>query len=121
MRKFGAKFFEIRDPFSSQGRQGTSTTEIVAEERRQLEHMLEMNGYFGVLAVYTTFERCLLSTFQDMKRLKLIKDKQYHKKRYLTLDGYKDCLKQSGINLMQPPFRWNDIRKLQTFRNTIAH
>ena len=96
---------------------GITRGEIVSEERRQLEHMLEMNGYFGVLAVYATFERCLQSTFQDMKRLKLTRDKR----QYLTLDGYKDCLKQIGIKLAQPPFRWSDIRQLQTLRNAIAH
>lgn len=56
---------------------GTTRGELVSEERQQLQHMLEMNGYFGVLAVYATFERCLHETFQDMKRLKLIKRKTF--------------------------------------------
>src|SRR5262249_13657018 len=53
----------------------------------------------------------------DMKRLKLTKEKR----SYLTLDGYKDSLKEVGITLTQSPFRWDDIRKLQTLRNAIAH
>jgi hypothetical protein len=100
---------------------GTTRGELVSEERQQLEHMLEMNGYFGVLGVYSVFERCLHETFDDMKRLKLIKDKQYQKKPFLTLDQYKDCFKPVGINLTQPPFGWDDIKKLQALRNAIAH
>ena len=69
--------------------------ESCVEERQQLQHMLEMNGYFGVLAVYATFERCLHETFQDMKRLKLIKERRL----YLTLDKYKDCFQGIEIKL----------------------
>ena len=79
-----------------------------------------MNGYFGILTVYSVLERCLLYLFGTARRANLIKDKRYHKS-YLTLDGYKGAFKTVGIDLTKAPFKWSEVRKLQLFRNAIAH
>jgi hypothetical protein len=58
--------------------------------------------------------------FNDARRSNLIKDKQYPK-LYLTLDGYKGAFKTLGIDLTKSPFKWSEVKKLQLFRNAIAH
>jgi hypothetical protein len=100
---------------------GTTRGDLASEEYQESQEMLQLNSYFAVLTIFAAFERFLLRTFQDMKGLKLVKDKWQKKQPYLTLDGYKDGLKAIGIHLAKPPFKWSDILRLQDFRNTIAH
>ena len=83
---------------------GTTRGELAAEGGEELEHMLRLNAYFGILSVYSAFERYVLRTFQDMKHLKLVK-KKYQKKAFLTLDEYKKCFKSVGIDLTKSPFQ----------------
>jgi hypothetical protein len=96
---------------------GITRGELESERGLELQEMLQLNGYFAILNVFAAFERCLLRTFQDMKHLKLVTDKR----KYLILDGYKDSLNGVGIDLTSPPFEWSKIRKLQAYRNAIAH
>jgi hypothetical protein len=100
---------------------GTTRGDLASEEYGELEEMLQLNSYFGVLTVFGALERCFLRTFQDMKSLKLVKDERQKKRSYLTLDGYKDALKLIGIHVAQRPFKWSDIIKFQDLRDAIAH
>lgn len=100
---------------------GTTRGDLVSEEYGALEENLQLNSYFGVLTVFGAFERCFLRVFQDMKSLKLVKDKHQKKRSYLTLGGYKDVLKDVDIHVAKPPFKWSDIIKFQDLRDAIAH
>ena len=99
---------------------GMTEGELASGQHYELEVLSQINGYFGILAVYSVFERCLLCLFRDAQRLELVKEKRYQK-AYLTLDGYEDFFKTIGISLNTATFKWDEIRKLQLFRNAIAH
>ena len=103
------------------GGYGTTRGELASEEYRELQEMLQLNSYFGVLTIFAAFERFLLRTFQNMKRLKLVKNEWQKKQGFLKLGDYKDSLKGIGIYLAKPPFPWSDITKLKDFRDAIAH
>lgn len=100
---------------------GITRGELESERGLELRDKLRLNSYFVILNIFGSFERLLLRIFQDMRDLKLVKDNWQKKQPYLTLDGYKECLKAIGINLTKSPFKWSDIIKLQAFRNAIAH
>jgi hypothetical protein len=100
---------------------GTTRGDLASEEYGELEEMLQLNSYFGVLTVFGALERCFLRIFQDMKSLKLVKDKHQKKRSYLTPGGYKDTLKSVGIHVTKAPFKWSDIIKFQDLRDAIAH
>jgi hypothetical protein len=100
---------------------GTTRDDLASEEYEALEENLQLNSYFGVLTVFGALERCFLRIFQDMKSLKLVKDKHQQKRSYLTLGGYKDALKTVDIHVAKRPFKWSDIIKFQDLRDAIAH
>lgn len=98
---------------------GATRGELEADEIHLLEALAQLNNRFGILGVFGAFERFLLRIHQDMMYQNLIH--KNFKKRYLTFDGYKDSLKKIGIRLTEDPFDWENLRKLHTFRNAIAH
>lgn len=100
---------------------GTTRGDLASEEYGELEEMLRLNSYFGVLTVFAALERCFLRTFQDMKNLNLVTNERQQRMSYLTLDKYKDTLKSIGIYVAKSPFKWGDIIQLQDFRDAIAH
>lgn len=100
---------------------GTTRGDLASDEYQELEEMLQLNSYFGVLTIFAAFERCFLRIFQDMRTEKLIKDKWQKKQGFLKLDEYKEALKGIDVLVAQPPFKWNDIIRLQNIRNAIAH
>ncbi|HUA14784.1 MAG TPA: hypothetical protein VMG31_05765 [Verrucomicrobiae bacterium] len=100
---------------------GITRGDLESERGLELRDKLRLNSYFGILNIFGSFERLLLRIFQDMKQSKRMKDKWQKRQPYLTIDGYKDCLKAIGINLTKSPFKWGEIIKLQAFRNAIAH
>jgi hypothetical protein len=100
---------------------GTTRGDLASEEYGELEEMLQLNSYFGVLTVFGALERCFLRIFQDMKSLKLVEGKWQKKQSYLTLVGYKDVLKSVGVHVARRPFKWSDIIRFQDIRDAIAH
>jgi hypothetical protein len=100
---------------------GTTRGDLASEEYQEVQELLQLNSYFGVLTVFAAFERCFLRVFQDMKNLKLVKDKWQKKQAFLKLDEYKDALKRIDVFVAKPPFKWSDIIRLQDLRNAIAH
>jgi hypothetical protein len=100
---------------------GTTRGDLASEEYGALEENLQLNSYFGVLTVFGALERCFLRIFQDMKSLKLVKDKHQKTRSYLTLGGYKDAFKEVDIHVAKRPFKWTDIIKFQDLRDAIAH
>jgi hypothetical protein len=86
-----------------------------------VQELLQLNSYFGVLTIFAAFERCFLRVFQDMKNLKVVKDKWQKKQAFLKLAEYKDALKEIDVFVSKPPFKWSDIIRLQDLRNAIAH
>jgi hypothetical protein len=100
---------------------GTTRGDLASEEYGELEEMLQLNSYFGMVTVFGALERCFLRIFQDMKSLKLVEDKHQKKRSYLTLGGYKDALKSVDIHVAKQPFKWSDIIKFQDLRDAIAH
>jgi hypothetical protein len=99
---------------------GTTMSELAGEQVQETHMLSEMNGYFGILTVYGAFERFLFWMFQDMKNRGEVTGAASNQ-GYLTLEGYKDVLKTSGVYLSQPPFKWSELKKLQAIRNVIAH
>ncbi len=100
---------------------GTTRGELASEEYRELQEMLQLNSYFGVLTIFAALERCFLRVFQDMRSLELVKDNWQKKQAFLKFDQYKDALKRIDVLIAKPPFRWTEIIKLQELRNAIAH
>jgi hypothetical protein len=56
---------------------GTTRGELASEERGELETLAQMNNRFGLLAAYAIFERCLTRIHQDMRSLKLVRDRYF--------------------------------------------
>jgi hypothetical protein len=100
---------------------GTTRGDLASEEYGELEEMLQLNSYFGMVTVFAALERCFLRIFQDMKSLNLVEDKWQKKQSYLTLGGYKDALKSVGIHVAKQRFKWSDIIKFQDLRDAVAH
>jgi hypothetical protein len=99
---------------------GTTTAELISDQYQETVDLSEMNGYFGVLAVYAVFvDHCLFWLFRDMKSQGIISGKTADK-QWLSLDGYKHLFNKAGIFLSRYS-NWNDLKKLQALRNVIAH
>jgi hypothetical protein len=82
----------------------------------EVEGFLDLVQNFGLVGVYRTFEMFLRNVVDQQRRAGVISGGT---KRYV--DDLKDQLKEIGVEMTQPPFQWQQIRKLQKIRNCIAH
>lgn len=101
--------------------EGIAQGDELRERREEIESLLDLNEYFGVIAVHTAFDHFLFKIFEYAKSQGLIKGRSA-KRRFLPFNQSVDMLKaEFAIDLRRPPFDWNRIDKLTRVRNAIAH
>jgi hypothetical protein len=101
---------------------GITRGEELGERRDEIDGLLDLNEYFGVITVHAAFDHFLFRIFEYAKSQGLIKCRYYAKKPFLMFSKSVDMLKDEfAIDLRQSPFDWNRIEELTTVRNAIAH
>jgi hypothetical protein len=91
-------------------------SDYLADRMEEVEGLLNLVEYFGVIGAYRTFEIFLGNVVDQLRKEGFVEGStEPH------LGGLKKQLKEFGVDLTQPPFRWEEIKKLQTIRNCIAH
>ena len=88
----------------------------LAARMEELEGFMDLVEYFGVVGAYRTFEIFLHNVVNQLRNGGFIEGKR---ERYLH--DLKDRFNEIGVKLTQPPFHWQEIKKLQKIRNCIAH
>lgn len=91
-------------------------SDYLVARMEEVEGFLDLVEYFGVIGAYRTFEIFLREVVNKLRNRGLVEGKT---ERYL--DDLKDQFKEIGVWLVQPPFQWREIRKLQAIRNCIVH
>jgi hypothetical protein len=100
---------------------GVTRGEIVSEQRMELLGIAALNGHFGILTVYSAFDRFLNHLFQYIKEFKMSVPPAFKRKNWLDLVGYKEVLKANGVDITVAPIRYQELIKLRDIRNAIAH
>lgn len=100
---------------------GATRGDFLADEFGEVREMQQLNRYFGVILVYSTLERFLFVIFRSAKRLKLIREPAFEKKRYLDFGRYVQVLKDIGVDLPRRKKEYAALHKLLNIRNAIAH
>jgi hypothetical protein len=101
---------------------GTTRRDLLSDEYSEIREMQRLNRYFGVILVYSVFERLLHAIYRDAKHLRLVKDKRVAAKPNLDFRGYIQVLKRDlRIDLIARKEHYAEINKLRTIRNLIAH
>ncbi|MGH9343470.1 MAG: hypothetical protein ACRD19_06900 [Terriglobia bacterium] len=101
---------------------GLTRGEGLAGRREEIESLRDLNKYFGVIAVYTQLDHFLFMLFEGAKAHKLILDRKFLTKGYLTFPGYKRFLKETcEIDVEHLPFDYASLERLNAVRNAIAH
>jgi hypothetical protein len=91
-------------------------SDYLADQVEDVQGLLDLAEYFGAIGAYRIFEIFLRSVVDQLRAKGFIEGKT---ERYLN--PLKDQFKKIGVRLTQPPFRWQEIKKLQTIRNCIVH
>jgi HEPN superfamily RiboL-PSP-like protein len=99
--------------------------DTVVDARAEMEHHLDLNGYFGLLMTYSGFEEFLQDLYEYTRYLATVPSlrdlMRRHTKSWLKLDEYKSFFKEFDIDLSKSPFEWAKLKRLQRLRNLIAH
>jgi hypothetical protein len=101
---------------------GVTLGDLLDDEFVEVREMQRLNRYFGVILVYSTFERILQRIYKEAKRLGDIKNKRASARPYLDFKGYVKVFKKDlGIDLTARSAEYAALNKLRVIRNVIAH
>jgi hypothetical protein len=120
----GNKFFEERiRQFQVELAQNSNGWDVdqAVDMREELRTHLQYNGYFGLLMAFSSLERYLERLYKFTRHIATrpaLRDAMLERVGWPRLEDYKDFLVALGITL---PKTWDQIVKLNRFRDAIAH
>src|SRR5664280_556511 len=100
--------------------------EMYTEDRfLELNYHRNHGAYFGVLMVFSALERFLQSLYDLTMDVAIVPKfrnvvLEIGQKR-LTLEHFKMFLKSLDIDVCSEPYQWDNLIRLQRYRNAIAH
>src|SRR4029077_4036617 len=91
----------------------------------RFKHDVEYNSYFGLLMAFASFEKFLGTLYDitvDLGTMPRLRQAMFTLvESWLPLDGYKRFFKTLDCDITVPTKEWNQLKKLQVFRNAIVH
>jgi hypothetical protein len=112
--KYPASFWD-QEPI-----EGFSPGDLASDQRVELLSLSELTGTFGIIMVYSIFERFLQNMFEYIK-LGNVLSEEMRRARWLDFKGHKDALKTIGIDITRAPFDYQELLKLNAIRNALTH
>ncbi len=122
-------FHELIDNFKDQFNPDQVLSEeeqgFVFDRLQELKGHTHRSAYYGVLTVFSVWERYLYGMYKYTRALSLRPELQNIKfsvdKSWLKLNEYRTYFKELGVQMPTPPFNWEAIEELRDYRNAIAH
>ena len=99
---------------------GYNRGDELAERRDEINGLLDLNEYFGVMAVHTAFDHFLLKIFRYAKFQGLITGADAQAPFLMFARSLKMLKRDFGIDVNQP-FDWKRLDQLARVRNAVAH
>ncbi len=97
----------------------SARAEYLAEQRNQIEYILETGHKLGILGLYAFLENHLNLVIEHLRKGKAkIKDPGA---RGFNLHEIRDNLRTVGIDIEKAPFQFHELDRLRVIRNCIAH